>query len=227
MAKITRFSGNVPAFASASVGGTAERTAFGGGSSDNTLTGNLNGDWIRGWGVVGIGQKPPLQWFNGAMYGSTLLSAYLHQMGVAEWDPAQEYPQHGFSNRNGVIYRSLVNANVGNVPESSTGFWVSLQDDIARQNYIPPVDLKTGYLYYIASDVSPITLPAIAGLSPGERIAFIKDPSLTPVIEVEGAGGETMIQRNIVGGVYKQDSSFFFDIYTAIDLVFNGTDWDF
>ena len=102
MAKITRFNGNLEAFAKDAQG--QERTVFNNTTQSDDLTTNLTNDFIRGWGVLPEDDKPPKQWFNGAMFTATQLLAYLHQMGVAEWNAAQEYQIGSAAIHNGSIY---------------------------------------------------------------------------------------------------------------------------
>lgn len=121
MAKIVRFNGNLVAPASAALG--TERTLFGSASQADDLTSQFTADLLRGWGIVGPSDQPTLQDFNAMGYTLGQLHAYLHQMGVAEWDAAQEYHIGSIANVSGVLYRSLTNTNVGNPPTSSPASW--------------------------------------------------------------------------------------------------------
>lgn len=122
MAKIDRYNGNVQAFGSTATG--VERTVFGDElTQSNTLDANITADYFRGWGILAPGAKPPKQFFNGIHFTQSQLVAYLHQMGVAEWNATQEYHIGSIANVGGVLYSSLVNTNVGNDPVSSTTQW--------------------------------------------------------------------------------------------------------
>jgi len=123
MAKITRFNGNLQAFASAAIG--TERTIFGSVTQANDLTSQINADFLRGWGIVGPSDQPTIEDFNAAMYTHGQLLAYLHQVGIAEYNSAQEYHAGSITVASGVIYRSLINTNVGNNPASSPSSWES------------------------------------------------------------------------------------------------------
>lgn len=112
MAKIDRLTGNVEAFASQEA--ATERTVFGDVTESDTLDANLNADFKRGWGVIAAGAKPPKQFFNGALFTATQLSAYLHQMGIAEYDAAQEYHTGSFANVGGLLFKSKTDNNIGN-----------------------------------------------------------------------------------------------------------------
>jgi len=54
MAKIDRFNGNLKAFGINAVGG--ERTVFGDVAQSDTLDANINTDFLRGWGIVGVNE---------------------------------------------------------------------------------------------------------------------------------------------------------------------------
>lgn len=129
MAKITRYSGNVAPFASTAQAG--ERLLFGDSSATgDTLDQNINPNWLRGWGVVGPNDFPPLEWFNSAMYSSTLLASYLYQVGIAEWNIAQEYHKGSIANVGGVLYASLTNNNIGNDPTADTVNWKEFKTEL-------------------------------------------------------------------------------------------------
>ena len=126
MSKISRFVGNLVAFASGALG--TERTVFGDVTQSDTLAANVNADFIRGWEAgVDINGFPPKQYFNAIGYTSTQLAAYLHQMGIAEYDALQEYHIGSLCNVAGEIFSSKTNTNVGNTPVtlSETTYWVS------------------------------------------------------------------------------------------------------
>jgi hypothetical protein len=121
MAKITRFNGNLKAPAADALG--TERTIFGSVSQANDLTSQFSADLLRGWGIVGPSDQPTLQDFNAMGYTLGQLHAYLHQVGVPEWNSLQEYHIGSFTNHNSRLYFSLSNTNVGNTPGSSPTQW--------------------------------------------------------------------------------------------------------
>lgn len=121
MAKIVRFNGNLVAPASAALG--TERTLFGSVTQADDLTSQFTADLLRGWGIVGPSDQPTLQDFNAMGYTLGHLHAYLHQMGVAEYNATQEYYIGSLTNIAGVFYVSLVNSNIGNAPASSPSQW--------------------------------------------------------------------------------------------------------
>lgn len=122
MAKITRYDGNFKAFGSDATG--TERTVFGSTAQTDDLTTNLGAEYQRGWGVLPSGQKPPKQYFNGALFGTSQAVAYLHQAGVAEWNGEQEYHAGSITNRNGQIFVCLKNDHVSaSAPETDSTNW--------------------------------------------------------------------------------------------------------
>lgn len=122
MVQIARCAGNLPTFAASAVG--LERTIFGSVVQDDTLTLNMvTADFIRGWGIVPPSSPPSKQDFNGAFYSLSFLLTYLHQMGVAEWDIAQEYFLGSATITGGELYISKVTPNTGNDPATDSASW--------------------------------------------------------------------------------------------------------
>jgi hypothetical protein len=119
MPKITRYTGNLEAFASNATG--TNRTVFGDTSQSDDLTANINTDFLAGWEIVGVNENPTKQDFNALAYTTTQLAAYLHQVGVAEWDTAQEYYTGSMVNRSGTLFSSLTDSNIGNDPATDAG----------------------------------------------------------------------------------------------------------
>lgn len=118
MSKITRYSGNVVPFANNAQAG--ERFIFGSSTEQsNDLTTLVSANYLRGWGVVGPSDFPPLEWFNAQAFTSTQFIAYLHQIGIAEWNEDQEYHENSATNRNGVLYYCKTNDHVSATPPES------------------------------------------------------------------------------------------------------------
>jgi hypothetical protein len=93
MAKINRYTGDLKAFASNSTG--TNRTVFGDVVQSDTLDDNVNPDYFLGWEIVGVNDKPDKEDFNALGFTLGQIHAYIHQMGVPEWDASQEYPTEG------------------------------------------------------------------------------------------------------------------------------------
>ena len=121
MAKIARYNGDLKAFASSSTG--TERTVFGDTTQSDTLDANINADFLTGWEIVAVNDAPSKQDFNGLAYTMSQVLAYLHQMGVAEWNTAQEYHAGAVATIGGVVYMSTTNTNTGNNPATDYTNW--------------------------------------------------------------------------------------------------------
>lgn len=117
MSKIARYAGNLRAFGSNAQG--LERTLFGETAQADDLTSQITAAFLRGWGVVGPAENPSLEDFNAAMYTMSQFIAYQHQMGVPEWDAAQEYYVGSLCVRAGETYASLANSNINSAPPSA------------------------------------------------------------------------------------------------------------
>jgi len=134
MAKITRFTGNLEAFASAATG--TARTVFGDSAQSDTLDDNINADFLTGWEIVGTNDSPTRQDFNAATFTSTQLLSYLHQMGVAEYDSSQEYYEGSLAISGGELYKSLATGNTGNAVTDYT-YWQKISP---KRNAISTTD---------------------------------------------------------------------------------------
>ncbi len=117
MSKIERYAGNLRAFGSNAQG--LERTLFGETAQADDLTSQVTAAFLRGWGIVGPSENPSLEDFNAAMYAMSQFIAYQHQMGIPEWDAAQEYYTGSLCVRGGETYSSLSDDNIGSAPPSA------------------------------------------------------------------------------------------------------------
>jgi hypothetical protein len=125
MAKIERYDGNLKAFASEALG--TERTVFGDTAQSDLLDDNINADFLRGWGIVGVNQAPTKQDFAGLGFTLGQLVAYLHQTGVAEWNGLQRYQIGSFANSAGVLYVCKTLDHISaTVPEADATNWKPL-----------------------------------------------------------------------------------------------------
>lgn len=176
MAKIVRYNGNLVPFASSSLG--TERTIFGQVTQANDITSQYTAEFLRGWGIVGPSDQPTLQDFNAVSYTHGQILSYLHQVGIAEFNSAQEYHLGSVTNYSGVIYTSLTNSNVGNTPASSPANWRSIENGrIARRSVYRnnggtlQVSIDGGAFVTAASTFTPAT------------------GAVNALVEVIGAGG--------------------------------------
>ena len=119
MTEITRYTGNLEAFAKNATG--TNRTVFDDAAQSDTLDDNINTASLIGWENVGVNDAPTKQDFNAMAFTNGQLHAYLHQVGVPEWDSAQEfYANKSFTNEAGILYRALT-ANTNKQPSSFIG----------------------------------------------------------------------------------------------------------
>jgi hypothetical protein len=124
MADLNRYAGNVVPFASNSTG--TNRTLFGSIAQSDDIDSNINTDFKLGWEIVGSNEVPTKQDFNALGYTSTLLTAYLYQKGIPEWDTNQEYHTGSKAvGSDGMVYTSLTDSNTGNDPVSDLTNWLS------------------------------------------------------------------------------------------------------
>ena len=131
MAKIDRLDANVEPFGSTAQG--VERTVFGDeGTQSDTLNANVTSSFLRGWGILASGAKPPVQFFTGLAFTVMQFIAYLHQSGVPEWNINQEYHIGSFANVGGVLYVSRTDDNIGNNPLADKINWKKDKDEEIR-----------------------------------------------------------------------------------------------
>lgn len=153
MAKIDRYNGNLAAFASQA--DTNRRTTFGTEiTGDDTLDGNLTPAYFTGWQIVGPNEFPTLEDFNAAFFTIGRLMAYVHQVGMPEWNGSQEYHTNSMTNRNGAIYVCLTDNHVSATPpESDSANWfnatqagqnIAVFDTAGVTNWTVPAVLQNG-----------------------------------------------------------------------------------
>lgn len=251
MAKIVRYDGNLKAFASEQQ--TNERTLFGQVAIANDLTSQITAQFLRGWGIVGPSDQPSLQDFNAAMYTHGQLLAYLHQMGVAEYNAAQEYFVGSLAQTGGVLYMSLSNANIGNTPSSSPANWKAYTADQATEVALGLVKIATQALTNAGSDdVSAVTPKKLAVATQGQKhTAFSTTGTATaqvltpvPAITAYAANQRFNVTFNIASGLnptinvsgqgakllkqYDPAGAKVAAVFAAghvSDIVYDGTDW--
>ena len=84
------------------------------------------GAWDTGWAAETIANnRPALEDFNSIdyVYGQSL--CYLFQAGIPEYDAGTNYYTNSFAQVNGVVYRSLSDANYNNNPTTSPTWWTT------------------------------------------------------------------------------------------------------
>ena len=129
MAKITRYNGNLQAFGINSV--SADRRVFNDLATDSDdLTDNITADFLTGFraAVPTVNDFPKIHDFQAIFFTHGQLIAYLHQVGISEWNTSQEYHLNSLVNYNGNTYKSLVNNNTGNQPDVSPSEWDNMDN---------------------------------------------------------------------------------------------------
>jgi len=156
MAKIDRFNGNVQAFASQAQG--TERTIFGDTAQSNTLDANLNTDFLRGWGIVGVNENPTKQDFAGLAFTLGQLISYLHQRGIPEWNTSQEFYEGSVVTTLEGIYRLKAGGTATVNPDSDNGVnWelaptrAEIEDRVIRVTSIAAMEAYSAPVGYVFS----------------------------------------------------------------------------
>ena len=129
---IARFNGNVVPFADDAT--STNRTVFGGTTQSDAIDDNLNADFKKGWEIVGLNDNPTREDFNAMGYTLGALTAYLYEMGIAEWNDKQKYRVNSMViGSDGNLYKSLTGTsgtpNIGTNPLSDVINWKSLNSD--------------------------------------------------------------------------------------------------
>lgn len=85
--------------------------------------------YTNGWadGVINGDKRPPLEEFNTLHYINNYQTSYLFQEGIAEYDAGTTYYIDSFVKSSGVVYKSLIDSNIG-VSLSNTASWQVLGD---------------------------------------------------------------------------------------------------
>lgn len=132
MSKLSRFDGNVPAFASEALAN--ERTTFGTETITDDIDQQINAFFKRGWGIVGAADQPSIQDFNALGFTLSQLLAYLYQRGIAEYNEKQEYFAGSAITFEGGVYLAKVD-EPENSPAITPDDWVQLlsADDATDQ----------------------------------------------------------------------------------------------
>lgn len=194
MAKIARYNGNLKAFASEQL--TNERTVFGQTAIADDLTSQFTTEFWRGWGIVGPSDQPSLQDFNALGYTLSQVLAYLHQMGVPEYNAAQEYFIGSRVTVSGVEFVSMTNGNIGNNPLSSPLVWFepgkrrSIAFLAGVTNWTVPLEMRLGL-------VKPrVYVTGGGGGTAGTPAVPSGSTALSPAA---GAGGTAIRQVDLTG----------------------------
>ena len=187
MSKITRYNGNLKAFASEATG--TERTIFGDTAQSDTLDANITLDLLRGWGVIGVDSNPTKQHFNGLAFTLGQLISYLHQRGVPEWNTAQEYFDGSVVTTDVGVYRLKTGGDGSSDPDTDGGVNWELIPTQAK------VDAKAAISGQAFS--GNISAPNLSGTNTGDQSSVSGN-----------AGSATVLQTaRSIGGVSFNGSS--------------------
>lgn len=201
MAKKIRFDGAVEAFASESL--STERTIFGDTTQSDDIDDNLNADFLRGWGIVGVNDLPTKQDFNAMAYTLGYLLSYLYQQGVAEWNAIQDYHTGQIVNVSGELYKSLQNNNTNKNPLSEPTWWSksgATGDMLKSENLSGLADYAVARdnLGVLGVKGSSITRAATTNI--GNADSHFVDLTGTTTITSFGTGGaRNMVMVNFTG----------------------------
>ena len=194
MAKIDRLNANVEPFGSTSTG--VERTVFGDETTQSdTLDANITTNFLRGWGTLASGAKPPKQFFNGLAFAITQFISYFHQVGVAEWNINQEYHIGSFANVGGVLYVSKTNNNAGNDPTTNAINWRRDSDDIIRTVTATDTVLATDDVIIINATTGSVTLTLLDASDAASKKVMIqrsRSDTSSNSVTITPTGGDTI-----------------------------------
>jgi len=196
MAKITRYTGNLPAFGSTATG--TNRTVFNGVTQSDVLDDNINASFQLGWEITGVNDAPTKQDFNALGFTHGQLLAYLHQAGTAEYDASQEYFIGSVVNYQGQIYKSIAASNIGNTPSALSANWMIISGVIQAETFADITSLDVLNIY----DGQEISLTG-DGIWGGFKLVNSVAHGITSVVGVQiRINDDWYAQRVYTGAVY-------------------------
>ena len=103
------------------------RFAFGTDTATDDINANYNDNIKKGWGTT-PNEFPEVEDFNAFAYTSGYLTAYLYQMGIAEWNNKQKYKKYSrVIGSDGKIYKAKTGTdlapNINNNPTTDSTNW--------------------------------------------------------------------------------------------------------
>jgi len=203
MAKKNRFDGALEAFASESL--STERTVFGDTTQSDDIDANINADFLRGWGIVGVNDLPTKQDFNAMGYSMGYLLAYLYQAGVPEWNDTQDYHEGQIVNVDGELYKSIQDDNTGNDPISEPTWWSrsgATGDMLKSENLSGLANYTTARDNLGVLGVKGTSIASAATTNIGNADAHFVDITGTTTITSLGTGtARNMVMVNFTGAL--------------------------
>ena len=103
------------------------RFAFGTDTATDDINANYNDNIKKGWGTT-PNEFPEVEDFNAFAYTSGYLTAYLYQMGIAEWNNKQKYKTYSrVIGSDGKIYKAKTGTDLApNVDNNTLSYQNSL-----------------------------------------------------------------------------------------------------
>ena len=211
---IARFNGNVVPFADDAT--STNRTVFGGVTQSDAIDDNLNADFKKGWEIVGLNDNPTKEDFNAMGYTLGALTAYLYEMGIAEWNTSQNYRVNSrVIGSDGNLYKSLTGTsgtpNAGNNPLSDVVNWKSLEAVSLTGNQtvdgvktftsspIVPTPTTTGNVITMDNIIQKTAVGIGYGSGSGGTVTQLTSKS-TPVTLNKPSGQITMNNASLAAG---------------------------
>lgn len=124
----------------------------------------------------------------------------LHNMiyGVSVYDDTETFPIHAYTNRNGVLYKSIQGSNTGQLPESSPAYWHDTRSPVASTedtsgplsvseyfNMLVTVDTSSGNVTK-TFDPGNFVGQTITIITSGPGLAYLKGPGV--YVDAAGVG---------------------------------------
>jgi hypothetical protein len=234
MAKIDRFDGNVQAFASQAQG--TERTIFGDTAQSNTLDANINTDFLRGWGIVGVNENPTKQDFAGLAFTLGQLISYLHQRGIPEWNTSQEFYEGSVVTTLEGIYRLKAGGTATVNPDSDAGVnWElaptreEIEDRVIRAASIAEIESFTGVSDFQVSLIGDFS-GAFKFSSSNLSAEVSSDPDqhtfIAPSSDATGASGAWVRKPGLEGAsLVGSVSSGFYNLAGVSAKIYFASNW--
>ena len=193
--KIIRYVGDLAASIFAKDAQNETRAIFGDENQSDDLTANIDNQKFReGWDLRIT--RPTVQDFNALGYSLNTLIAYLHQMGVPEWDSAQAYYKNSITNFGGSLFVSLVDDNVGINPVSGKDAVLSWANISGGGGGTGPVNTVFGRVGNVTSQKGDYDLNLI-----GDVDLTTNPPANTYVLTYNEAAKKWEAMPSTAGGV--------------------------
>jgi len=129
MASLTRYLQKIFGDSVAASGNISKFGSYAAGSPDYSkdLDQIQTTRWLQAWAAATVGNSSPaIQDMNALFFALTYQLKYLTQKGIPEWIATETYYTPSYCTRNGTIYKSKTNDNIGNDPASDTNNWQTL-----------------------------------------------------------------------------------------------------